>query len=158
MTNIGDYIAKARIDKGYSMRKLARLSGIQNATLSKIESGKIKSPNLSMIKTLCRYLDISYEDCLYVMQLGATYNSDNTILMNYYKNISDDELKNTYKNIIGKINEYDKILLYLQQQFNKTDDKKLLIDTIKSYEYENRTNKCIRKILEEKILNKYLNS
>ena len=26
MTNIGDYIAKARIDKGYSMRKLARLS------------------------------------------------------------------------------------------------------------------------------------
>ena len=47
MTNIGDYIAKARIDKGYSMRKLARLSGLDNATISKIESGKIKNPKLS---------------------------------------------------------------------------------------------------------------
>lgn len=158
MTNIGDYIAKARIDKGYSMRKLARLSGLDNATISKIESGKIKNPKLSSIKTLCRYLDIAYEDCLYVMQLGATYNPNNNILMNYYNNISDDELKSTYKNIIGKINEYDKILSYLHQQFNQTDYKKLLIDTIKSYEYENRTNKYIRKILEEKILNKYLNS
>ena len=158
MTNIGEYIAKARMDKGYSMRELARVSGMNNATISKIESGKIKNLKLSFIKTLCRYLDISYEDCLYIMQLGATYNSDNIILMNYYKNINDDELKNTYKNIIGKINEYDKILSYLKQQFDKTDDKKLLIDTIKSYEYENKTNKCIRKILEEKILNKYLNS
>lgn len=84
MTNIGDYIAKARIDKGYSMRKLARLSGLDNATISKIESGKIKNPKLSLIKTLCRYLDIAYEDCLYVMQLGATYNPNNNILMNYY--------------------------------------------------------------------------
>lgn len=158
MTNIGDYLAKARIDKGYSMRKLARLSGLDNATISKIESGKIKNPKLSLIKTLCRYLDIAYEDCLYVMQLGATYNSDNIVLINYYKNISDDELKKTYKNITGKISEHDKILSYLNQQFDKTDDKELLIDTIKSYEYENRTNKCIRKILEERILNKYLNS
>ena len=31
--------------------------------------------------------------------------------MNYYNNISDDELKSTYKNIICKIKEYDKIIL-----------------------------------------------
>ncbi|MBQ6284765.1 MAG: helix-turn-helix transcriptional regulator [Bacilli bacterium] len=157
MNKISEYITKAREDKGYSMRKLARLSGIDVATISKIESGKIKNPRLSIIKTLCRYLDITYGDCLYIMELGATYNPNNAILMNYYKNLDSKNLKTTYKNIIGKIREYDKILSYLKEQYNKTDDKDLLIDTIKSYEYENRTNNCIREILEEKILNEYLN-
>ena len=60
--------------------------------------------------------------------------------------------------MIGVIKEYDNILSYLKKQYNKTNDKDLLIDTIKSYEYENRTNNCIREILEEKILNEYLKS
>ena len=157
MTNIAEYITNARKEKGYSIRKLSRLSGIDKSTISKLESGKVNNPRLLIIKTLCRYLDISYGECLYIMELGATYNPNNAMLMNYYKNLDSKTLKITYKNIIGKIKEYDKILSYLKEQYNKTDDKDLLIDTIKSYEYENRTNNCIREILEEKILNEYLN-
>ena len=158
MNKIAEYIKNARVKKGYSIRKLSRLSGIDKSTISKLESGKVNNPRLLIIKTLCRYLDISYGECLYIMELGATYNPNNIVLMNYYKNIDSKDLKSTYKSIVGKINEYDKILSYLKEQSNKTDDKDLLIDTIKSYEYENRTNNCIREILEEKILNEYLNS
>lgn len=158
MNKIAEYIKNARIKKGYSIRKLARLSGIDKSTISKLESGKVNNTKLIIIKTLCRYLDISYGECLYIMELGATYNPNNIVLMNYYKNIDSKDLKPTYKSIIGKIKEYDNILSYLKEQSNKTANKDLLIDTIKSYEYENRTNNCIREILEERILNEYLNS
>ena len=156
--NISEYIKNARIEKGYSIRQLARLSGVDKSTISKIESEKVNNPRLIIIKTLCRYLDISYGECLYIMELGATYNPNNLVLINYYKNIDNKELKSTYKSIVGTIKEYDNILSYLKKQYNKTNDKDLLIDTIKSYEYENRTNNCIREILEEKILNEYLKS
>ena len=110
MNNIAEYIKKARKEKGYSIRKLARLSGVDKSTISKLESGQVNNPRLMIVKTLCRYLDISYGECLYIMELGATYNPNNAMLMNYYKNIDSKNLKITYKNIIGKIKEYDKIL------------------------------------------------
>ena len=77
MTKIGDYIKNARIEKGYTIRKLAKLSGVNYSLLSKIEAGKTQNPHLRFIKALCRYLDITYGDCLYIMELGASYNPNN---------------------------------------------------------------------------------
>lgn len=158
MTEIGKYIKKARMDKCYSIRKLGRLSGVNNSEISKIESGKRKNPKLRIIKKLCRYLDISYEDCLYVMELGGFYTSSNNTIINYYKTLDSNLIKITYKNIIGQIKQNDKILSYLNKQLLETDNKDLLIDTIKSYEHNNKTNKAIKEVLEETILNEYLNN
>lgn len=156
MTKIGDYIKNARIEKGYTIRKLAKLSGVNYSLLSKIEAGKTQNPHLRFIKALCRYLDITYGDCLYIMGLGASYNPNNKFLIAHFENLDINILKQTYLNTMGAIKANNRILHYLKGQYDKTDKKDLLIDTIKSYEYENQTNYVIREILEEKIIKEYL--
>ena len=157
MNNLGEYIFKARKEKGYSMDKLAELSGIDKSEISKIESGT-RNPKLSTIKKICKNLDISYRQCLYIKQFYNNYVENNPFLLNYYKNYADKELKQSYKNIMARINECEKLISYLEEQVELTDNKVMLMNTIETYEQENNINNVIREILENKILNEYLNS
>ncbi|MGN1338519.1 MAG: helix-turn-helix domain-containing protein [Candidatus Coprovivens sp.] len=159
--NIAELISTARKDKNISMRELGRLSSITNSEISKIESGKRPMPKLKTLKALCRYLDIYYEECLYVLNLGGTYNVDNTIITDYYQNMDEKNLRATYKSINGQINEINNQLFFMKNKLFEVKDKDCkdnLIDTIKSLEFQNKTNNYIKSILEEKIIKNYLSS
>lgn len=149
-------IKEKRIEKGISMRKLAILCDTNNTGLSKIESGK-RNVSIKLLRKLCRHLDIYFEDCMYILGLGATYNIRNTVLMDTYRNLNEDDLVITYHNIKKKINHNNDILNYLHTQEEVTDNNNFLIDTIKTVEHENITNNYILKILEEKIISNYIN-
>lgn len=159
--NIAELISTARQEKNLSMRELARLSGINNSEISKIESGKRLMPKLKTLKAICRHLDIYYEDCLFTLNLGGTYNINNPIIINYYQNINTNNIKSSYKGILSKIKENNKQITYMKSillQTSNKEDKNVLIDTIKSLEFENKTNNFIKNILTEKIVKIYLDS
>ena len=155
--NIGEIIKSSRERAGISMRELGRLSGVNSSEISKIESGLRPSPNLKTLKKLCRYLDIRLNDLIFEMGLGATYNPKNKILIDYYKNLDIKDVKLPYKALKYKYNDTLKQI----KKFNEMkEDKRYhdeLIDLIKILEYENDTTKFILNILEEKILNNFLN-
>lgn len=157
--SIAEFISTARKKKNISMRQLAYLSGISNSEISRIEAGKRIFPNLKTLKAICRYLDIYYEDCLYILNLGGTYNMNNPFIIEYYKNIDKDNIKTSYENITKKIELNNNQIVYMKQMILKgikKEDEDILIDTIKSLEYENNTNNYIKNILTEKIIKFYL--
>lgn len=157
--SIAELISTARKKKNISMRQLAYLSGISNSEISRIESGERIFPNLKTLKAICRYLDIYYEDCLYILNLGGIYNMNNPFIIEYYKNIDKDNIKISYENITKKIELNNNQIVYMKQMILKgikKEDEDILIDTIKSLEYENNTNNYIKNILTEKIIKFYL--
>jgi len=56
---IGELIAIARECKGWTLRDMERETGISNALISQIETGKIKDPGFSTVVKLCRALGVS---------------------------------------------------------------------------------------------------
>ena len=61
MEMIGPRLKSLRARRGLSQRKLARASGVSNATVSLIESGH-SDPSLGMLKRLLDALDVSLAD------------------------------------------------------------------------------------------------
>lgn len=159
--SIAELISSARKEKNISMRELARLSNISGAEVARIESGESETPKLRTLKAICRNLDIYYEECLYIMNLGGTYNIHNPVIINYYQNIDNSDIKMSYKGIKGQIEENNNQIAYMNDMLlkvNNKEDKEMLIDTIKSLEFQNITNNYIKNILEEKMINIYMNS
>lgn len=58
---IGELIAIGRECKGMTLRQLEKESGISNALISQIETGKVKDPGFSTVVRLCEALGISVE-------------------------------------------------------------------------------------------------
>ena len=55
------YLEKLRLDKDYSMRQLAEISGVTASALSRIESGERKKPSPLVLKAIAPHLGVSYE-------------------------------------------------------------------------------------------------
>lgn len=84
---------------------------------------------------------------------------NNPFIIEYYKNIDKDNIKTSYENITKKIELNNNQIVYMKQMILKgikKEDEDILIDTIKSLEYENNTNNYIKNILTEKIIKFYL--
>jgi transcriptional regulator with XRE-family HTH domain len=64
---LGERLRVSREQKGYTRRDLSELSGIDQTTIYKIETDKIKNPNLNTIESLAQALET---DVLYL--LGAS--------------------------------------------------------------------------------------
>ena len=60
---LGEMLALAREIKGCTLRELERQTGVSNALISQIETGKIKDPGFSIVVRLARGLGISVERC-----------------------------------------------------------------------------------------------
>lgn len=58
---LGELIAIARECKGWTLRDLEKATGISNALLSQIETGKVKSPGFQSIVLISDALGISLE-------------------------------------------------------------------------------------------------
>lgn len=58
---IGELIAIARECKGWTLRDLERETGVSNAYLSQIESGKVKEPSFAKVIRISDALGLSLE-------------------------------------------------------------------------------------------------
>jgi transcriptional regulator with XRE-family HTH domain len=55
--NLGQLVSMLRKEKGYSQRKFAQVTGLSNATISRIENGETQYPASDTIKLLAAHLD-----------------------------------------------------------------------------------------------------
>ena len=62
--NIGENIKKHRNKLGLSQEDFAQKSGVKYTTLTKIESGVIKTPSVVMAGKIAKALGVSIEDLL----------------------------------------------------------------------------------------------
>jgi transcriptional regulator with XRE-family HTH domain len=53
MPNIGEIFKKARLDSGLSLKEAAKLSGLTDSKILRIENGVIKEPSPTSVKKLC---------------------------------------------------------------------------------------------------------
>jgi len=58
---LGELIAVARECKGWTLRDLERETGVSNALISQIETGKVKDPGFSTVVRLVEALGVSIE-------------------------------------------------------------------------------------------------
>lgn len=64
MDSFGDYIKQLRLDNKLTLRDLERLSGVSNAYLSQVETGKRAIPSPDILKKIHQPLNISYENLM----------------------------------------------------------------------------------------------
>ncbi|MDO8469546.1 MAG: helix-turn-helix transcriptional regulator [bacterium] len=62
--NIGKNIKKRRTKLGLSQEDFAQKSGVKYTTLTKIESGVIKTSSVLMVEKIAKALDVSIEELL----------------------------------------------------------------------------------------------
>lgn len=62
--NIGENIKKRRTKLGLSQEDFAQKSGVKYTTLTKIESGVIKTPSVLMVEKIAKTLGVSIEELL----------------------------------------------------------------------------------------------
>jgi len=62
--NIGENIKKRRTKLGLSQEDFAQKSGVKYTTLTKIESGVIKTPSVVLVVKIAKTLGVSIEELL----------------------------------------------------------------------------------------------
>ena len=62
--NIGENIKKRRTKLGLSQEIFAQKSGVKYTSLTKIESGVIKTPSVLMVAKIAKALGVSIEELL----------------------------------------------------------------------------------------------
>ena len=62
--NIGENIKKRRTKLGLSQEDFAQKSSVKYTTLTKIESGVIKTPSVLMVEKIAKALGVSIENLL----------------------------------------------------------------------------------------------
>jgi transcriptional regulator with XRE-family HTH domain len=64
MSDYGAFIKSLRQEKGLTLREAEAITGISNAYLSQLESGKIKQPSPSNLFKLAELYGVSYENLM----------------------------------------------------------------------------------------------
>jgi len=59
---VGKVFAGVRASKGLTLRAVEANTGISNAYLSQIETGKIKDPSFDTVRTLCQFYGLDMKD------------------------------------------------------------------------------------------------
>ena len=62
--DIGKNIQRKRMKLGLSQEDLANKSGVKYTTLTKIESGVIKTPSVLIVANIAKALQVSIEDLI----------------------------------------------------------------------------------------------
>lgn len=80
--NIGERITYFREQKGYSVNKLANLSGVSQSYLRDIELEN-KNPTVAFLRIVCYALNISLQD--FFSEESTNTISDNPLIQKIYK-------------------------------------------------------------------------
>jgi HTH-type transcriptional regulator, competence development regulator len=62
MTELGDLLRKARSDKKLTLRQVETQTGIPNAHLSQVETGRIEKPSQSVLWNLSEIYELDYAE------------------------------------------------------------------------------------------------
>lgn len=157
---VGELIAEAREEKGLSQRQLAKVANISNAQLSKIESGEIEVPNPKMLRKITKYIDLNYNDLMYMIGLGVQVSPLNKYLLDHYFHLKGQELEDAWTIAKASIQNNEIIIKNLQHRIDSEEleekEKDVLFETIEDLKYQNNTNTEIIKLLESKIVKERL--
>ncbi len=88
--------------KNFSQRELARRIGLSNTSLNDLENGKVKKPDIEVLRKIAEELDLSLEQLLKAAGYDALTNWLST---DEFKNKSSRDLKNIIKE--SRIFKYD---------------------------------------------------
>lgn len=103
--SLGDFIKEKRNLKNWSQRDLAAKSGVSNAAISRIESGKRKEPSSSVLKDIAAALDVPVENLLQqagVISDSSTSTTQSSLESSSYVSVEDlsaDEIEDLMKYI-----------------------------------------------------------
>lgn len=103
--SLGEFIKEKRNLKNWSQRDLAAKSGVSNAEISRIESGKRKEPSSSVLKDIAVALDVPVEDLLQqagVISDSSTSTTQSSFESSAYVSVEDlsaDEIEDVMKYI-----------------------------------------------------------
>jgi transcriptional regulator with XRE-family HTH domain len=61
MATLADLIGIARECKGWTLRDLEKMSGVSNALISQIETGKVRDPGFTTVIRLCDALGVTLD-------------------------------------------------------------------------------------------------
>ena len=153
---IGEVIAEAREKAGLSQRELARLASVNNSELSKIESGIRKDPSPRILRKISNFIDVNYNDLMYMIGLGIEVSPLNPFIKNYYDNLKDDELDEALINVEGSKRNAEKLVSSCEENLKKENiteqEKELLLHTIKDTKYQiNTSSEIVNLIMSLKI-------
>ena len=158
--NIGKVIAGAREKAGLSQRQLAKVASISNAELSKIESGEREIPNPKTLRKITKFIDLNYNDLMYMIGLGVQVSPLNKYLLNHYVNLKGQELNDAWTIAKASIQNNEIIIKALQNRIDSEElgetDRNVLLETIEDLKYQNNTNSEIIKLLESNIVKENL--
>lgn len=154
--NIGQIIAEAREIAGYSQRQLAKIANISNAELSKIESGEREIPNPKTLRKISKYINVNYNDMMYMIGLGMEVSPLNPFIKDYYSKMNLENLEEAELNVLGSIMNLKQLVDSCKENLNKKDileqEKDLLLHTIEDTEYQiNTSNEIINLIQTLKV-------
>ena len=88
--------------KNFSQRELARRIGLSNTSLNDLENGKVKKPDIEVLRKIAEELDLSLEQLLKAAGYDAL---TNWFSNDEFKNKSSRDLKNIIKE--ARISKYD---------------------------------------------------
>ena len=71
--SLATLVKEARLNKEISQRELTRRTGVDNNTISKIEKGERKKPNILILKKLAIELELDFEK---LMKLSGYTNDE----------------------------------------------------------------------------------
>lgn len=157
---IGEVIASAREKANLSQRQLAKVANISNAELSKIESGEREIPNPKTLRKITKYIDLNYNDLMYMIGLGVQVSPLNKYLLDHYSHLKGQELNDAWTIAKASIQNNEIIINALQHRIDSEEleekDKDVLLETIEDLKYQNNTNTEIIKLLESNIVKENL--
>lgn len=149
---IGEIIAEQREKAGYSQRQLAKIANISNAELSKIESGEREIPNPKTLRKISNYIDVNYNELMYMIGLGIEVSPLNPFIKDYYSSLKGEELNVAEINVLGSIENAEKLVSSCKNNLEKKDITEqeigLLNNTIKDTEYQINSSREIIKLIQ----------
>lgn len=158
--SVGELITEAREKQGMSKNQLADLAKISHTEVTRIETGERETPNPKTLRKLSKYIGINYNDLMYAAGMGAKISPLNPYLIEYYSNLRGSELRDALNNIEINIKSNTILIESLKKSEELEQDEKkksVLSDTLEDLEYQNSTNKEIKKLLESIAIKEFRN-
>ena len=75
MIKLGQLVSELRKKKGFSQRKFEEISGLSNATISRIENGETHNPDIETLKLLATHLDYPIAEFIKLLDHNTKRNS-----------------------------------------------------------------------------------
>lgn len=160
MTKVGELIQKGREKNNLSMRQLAELAHVSHSDISRIESGEREVPNPKILRKISKYIGVNYNDLMYASGLGAQISPLNPYIIEHYRKLKGEDLKNAVNSIRSNTNNNNILIESLEKNIEETTDeekKQVLSDTIEDLKYQNETNEHIMNLLRDKAAEEFLN-